>query len=360
MGSDVLLSTLANDQPQVAQKITRLLMPSYFPSRVTAEEACNRCVTLLKRNPMAGARFCEFALLEGASHNSLVELVRVFVNLVLSNDKLEGNQIEGFMVAIAGLCKALASESSCGNTLKELFTGENIKFLFAAASTSRAQSSVLNIIGTISPDNATGILENCMALVTNCSGLLENDERQAEVRSAHKLLLSCNAFDDVLGTLIRLLQKAAYRCHIKFGTEIYKQRISSAKRKKFKLSSKFSAKWKHVSKKAASTFEEDYATAVGIAWQIKDLLISEDTRKAILGPQTLEVFLALKAVSEVSIMQSRHYEYMDAYPVLAYTALALHMTLQNLSSTNDSGSEKNDRNYSSRLLSEASAVLQLF
>ncbi|GFZ18822.1 ARM repeat superfamily protein [Actinidia rufa] len=78
---DLLLSTLANDQPLIAQKITKLLMPSYFPSKVTVEEACNRCVTLIKRSPMAGARFCEFALSEGASYQSLVELVKVFISL---------------------------------------------------------------------------------------------------------------------------------------------------------------------------------------------------------------------------------------------------------------------------------------
>lgn len=106
MRLDLLLSTLASDQPLIGQKITKLLMPSYFPSKVTVEEACNRCVTLIKRSPIAGARFCEFSLSEGASLHSLMELVKVCISLVLSRNILDGDQIDGLLVAIAYLCKS--------------------------------------------------------------------------------------------------------------------------------------------------------------------------------------------------------------------------------------------------------------
>ncbi|KAJ6419765.1 hypothetical protein OIU84_029809 [Salix udensis] len=317
---DVLLSTLANDHSQVAQKITRLLIPSYFPSKVSIEEACNRCVTLIKRSPMAGARFCEFAMLEGASPKSLMELVRVLISLVLSNEKLHADQNE-------------------------------VKCLFAVAFNGHAQSSVLNICSAVSPDDVAGLVEECMSLVTNCRGLPKDVEMQAKVRSAHRLLLSCGAFDEMFDSLIRLLQKAAYHCHVKFGIEIPKQRVSPGKRKKCKSSVKISAKRKHVGGRNPTTFEDDYSIAVGIAFQIKDLVVSEDSREAILGSQALELsFLALKVISEVSIEHCISCEYMDTSPVLAYSGLALHMSLQNTSiSTNDYGSKKGEGTESSIL-----------
>lgn len=331
VGLEVLLSTLVNDQPLVAQKITKLLMPSYFPSKVPVGEACSRCVRLIKRSPMAGARFCEYLASEGASLKPLMELIRVFISLVLSPDKVNADQIEGLLVAAVYLCNSLATEPFYKNALKELLAGEKMKSLFAAASTARAQSSVLNIVSTISPNDAVGLLEECMELVTNCRGISDNVERQTEVRSAHRLFLSCDAFDDMFDALTLCLQKAAYRCHIKFGTEAPKNCVSTAKKKKSKYFGKISAKWKNVNGKQQLNFEEDYSISVGIAWQIRDLLISEDSRKAILSAQMLEMsFFAIKIISEVSIMQCVLCEYLDVSPILAYTALALHMTLQNV------------------------------
>ncbi|XWS45153.1 hypothetical protein CRYUN_Cryun15aG0112000 [Craigia yunnanensis] len=355
VGLEVLLNTLANDQSPVAHKITRLLMPSYFPARLAIDEACNRCVMLMKRSPLAGARFCKFALLEGASLKSLMELVNVFINLLLSNAKLDATQIEGLLVASANLCSGLANVRSQQDTLKELFSGERVKCLFAVASTVHAKSSVLDILSTTASDNVTGLLGDCMGIVTDCSDLSENLKKQAEVRSAHKLLISCDAFDNMFEALTRLLQKTAYRCHIKFDTEAPKQNVSPVKRKRWKSSTKKSVKWKHVSGKKSSNFKDDYSVAIGVSWQIKDMLSSEDTRKAMLGSQALELpFLALKVISEVSIMLCEYYEYMDPYPVLAYTALALQMALQNVSISNvtDYGMKKDDWTDSSGSISE--------
>ncbi|XP_059644076.1 uncharacterized protein LOC132285860 [Cornus florida] len=346
---DLLLSTLANDQPLIAQKITKLLLPSYFPLKVTLEEACNRCVALIKRSPMAGAKFCEFALSEGASLQSLMELVKVFISLALSPGMLDAKQIDGLLVAAAYLCKNLADEASYKAALKALLSGEKLKSLFGAAATKRAQSSVCDIVSIIYPDDVGCLLEECLALVTNCSGFSENAERQAEVRSAHRMMLSCNWFDDMFEALTKLLQKTAYGCHIKFGTEIPKHNVPSVKRMKLKSSVKISAKPKRVNgKKSSNTttsiFEEDYLISVEIAWQIKDMLISEDTRKAMLGSPILEVALcALKVISEVSIVQCMHCDYMDTSPVLAYTALTLHMSLQNvgINLTNNRRSKEN-------------------
>ncbi|XP_065876662.1 uncharacterized protein [Euphorbia lathyris] len=345
VGLDVLLSNLANDQSQVAQKITRLLMPSYFPSKVSTEEASNRCITLIKRSPMAGARFCEYAALEGASLESFMELIRALMDLVLSHDKLDANQIEGLLASVNHLCNSLVHEPSYKNALKDLFAGGKAKRIFAAASTGCAQSSVLNIFSLISPEDVSALVEKCMHLITDCGGISSNVKLQDEVRSAQKFLLSLDGFDDMFEALTNLLQKIAYRCHIKFGIEIPKKIISPGKRKKCKSSVKSSAKWKHIKGKTASNFEDDYSIALGIAWQIKDMLVSEDFRKAILQSQALEIpFLALKVISETSILQGVSCENVDATPVLAYTTLALHMTLQKVNlSMNEFGHTENDR-----------------
>lgn len=346
---DLLLSTLASDQPSIAQKIVKLLMPSYFPSKVTVEEACNRCVRLIKRSPMAGARFCEFSLSEGASLRSLMELVKVCISLVLLRNELDGDQLDGLLVAIAYLCNNLVSEVSYKATLKELLSVENLRYLFGAAATRRAQSAVCEIISCVSPDDIGVLFDDSMALITSC-GLSENMERQVEVRSAHKMMLSCNRFDEMFETLARILQKTARGCHTKFGTEMPSHTDPFAKRRKTKSSIKILTKGKHVSGKksptsSTSSFEEEYSVALGIAWQIKDLLVDENSRIATLKSQILETaFFALKVISEVSIVQCRHCDYMDTTPILAYTSLTLHMSLHNVSinGVNNHGTKKKD------------------
>ncbi|XP_040872648.1 uncharacterized protein [Glycine max] len=351
---DVLLSALASDQPPVAQKITKLLLPSYFPSKVPIEEACNRCVTLVKRAPMAGARFCQFAILEGASKSHLMELVKVFLSLILSPDKLDANQIEGFLVATSYVCDSLACEPCYINALKELLDGEKMKGLLTLASKGQAQSSLFNIVSNVRPDDVAGILEECMSVVTNCSGLPEDVDRQTEIRSAHKLLLSLGGFDDLIEALTAFLHKAAYRCHIKFGVDMPSHSVSFAKRKKSKSSGKFSIKSKIINRK--QSFEDDYLVAVGVTWQVRDLLLQEDTRKAILESPSLEMlFVSLKVISEVSIVHCGHHEYIDICPVLAYVAFALQMTVDNVGRSsihNSDTKRKKTKIDSSTLLSE--------
>lgn len=351
---DVLLSVLASDQPPVAQKLTKLLMPSYFPSIVPIEEACNRCITLVKRAPMAGAIFCKYAVSEGASKTHLMELVKVFLSLVLSQDKLNADQIEGFLIAASYLCDNLVSDPCYMDALKELLTAEKVEGLLTGASTEQAQSSLFNIFSTVCPDNVAGLLEECMSVVTNCHGLPEDVDRQSKIRSAHKLLLSLGGFDDMFEALTTLLHKAAYRCHIKFGADMPSHSVTATKSKKSKSSGKISIKSKIINRK--QSFEDDYLVAVGVAWQVRDLLQHEDTRKAIFRSQPLEMlFFSLKIVSEVSIEHCGQYEYIDISPVLAYMALALQMTVDNVgtSSEKNGDSKRKKTNIdSSTLLSE--------
>lgn len=342
---DVLLSVLANDQELVARKITKLLMPSYFPSKVTLEEACKRCVTLVKRSPLAGARFCEFAFSEGAYIHALMELFKAFISLVLSPNELNADQIDALLIAAAHLCNNLVSEAFYRVSLKKDLSGEKLKQLFLTAASGSAQSSVCKIISTISPHSVDDLLELCMSLVTNCGGLSDNLELQSEVRSVHKMMMSCDWFEYMFEALTRLLQKTANVCSTKVGTSP-KHDIPMKGRRKTKSSAKKSSKHgKKSSTSATSRFEEDYGIAAGIAWQIKDLLIAEDTREAMLGSGILEVaFSALKDISEVSILQCMQWDFMNTSPVLAYANLVLHLSVKNVTSNgnNNHGIKKKD------------------
>ncbi|XP_059284214.1 uncharacterized protein LOC132037680 isoform X2 [Lycium ferocissimum] len=340
---DLLLSTLANDQPMIGQKITKLLLPSYFPSKVNLKEACNRCVTLMKRSPLAGARFCEFAVSEGTSLQSWMELLKILISLIVSPGKLEAEQIDGSIIAVSHLCIYLVHDESYQTKLKEELSGEKLKHLFAVATSACAQASVCNIISSVCPDAVDDLFDECMTLVTNCGGLSNSLEKQDEVRSVHKMMVSCHWLDEMFENLARLLQRTASQCHKRFGTELVKFSVPSAKRGNTKSSIKLSskskqAKEKKMSNKVKCSFKEEYEITVGVAWQIKDLLLSESTRNAILQSGSLEtIFLSLKAISEVSILQCTQCEYMSVSPILAYTALALHRSFKD----NSLGGDKN-------------------
>ncbi|KAL3646421.1 hypothetical protein CASFOL_011601 [Castilleja foliolosa] len=338
---DALFSILADNEPIIARKITRLLIPSYFPStKVTEEEACKRCITLIKRSPTAGARFCEFAAAEGASLRSLTKLFKTLIGLSMSSVKLNKEQIEGLLTAASHLCTNLAKDASFKAALKEELSAEKLKTLFTVASTTRAQSSVCNIISTMSLDAAGDLFENCMGLITKCGGLLDNIEKQADVRSAHKMILSCGWFDDMIGGLVGLLQKTASGCHAHFGIELGKQSEKSATRMKTTSKTKRSNQKKSLSTDKNS-FLEDYAVAIGVAWQIKDLLMSDSSREAILSSGNLEnTYLMLKVISEASFLHCLQHDYLNWYPVSAYATLTLHMSLHKLKPDGTKGSSQ--------------------
>ncbi|KAI3914171.1 hypothetical protein MKW92_038112 [Papaver armeniacum] len=323
---DDLLSSLANDQPLVAKKITRLLIPSYFPSKVVVDEACSRCITLIKRSPMAGARFCEFALSEGSSPKSLLELVKLSIALALSPD-VSSEQTEGFLLAAENLCQSLVREASCKGVLKEFFSGDKLKCLFSRADTELAQTSIFKIATAVSPNDATGLLKECMVIIKKCGGLSEDLERQAEVRSVHKLMVSFGWFDKLFKALTELLQTAGYWCHTKFGTKTPMQSAPSEKQKSGRLpAKKSSTNSKNVKgKKSASSddmspVEEDFVIAAGAAWQITDMLACSQTREAVVHSPMIELACsALEVISEVSIKQC----------IFAYAALVLHINHEN-------------------------------
>ncbi|KAG6604130.1 hypothetical protein SDJN03_04739, partial [Cucurbita argyrosperma subsp. sororia] len=127
---DVLLTVHAHGQPIISKKITSLLMLSYFPTKVSIEEA----------------RFCEFAASEGASLKSIMELVRALINLVSSSAKLDANYIDGLILSAKYLCGCISSEPCYKMDLKDLFTAEKLKCLVSVAESGRARSSLFNIV----------------------------------------------------------------------------------------------------------------------------------------------------------------------------------------------------------------------
>lgn len=365
VGLDTLLSSLAKDHSHVAKKITRLLMPSYFPLKVSSKEACNRFIALIRRSPTAAARFCEFALSEGASLKSLMELIRVCVDFILSPDNLKLNH--GLFAGAANICRNLSTESSSQVALNELFSGEKLKSLFMAAKTPHSRTSVLSIASMVHLDSASGLLKHCMCLIMNCDGFSENVDRQAEVRAAHKLMLSCDRFNELFEALANNLHEIASGFHEKFGLEMPKQYVPSVKRKKVRLSRKSSIKSSHSNGKGSmnssmSSVEYELLVASMIAWQIKDLLVSVETRNSVLNSPMLNlVFSALKVIAQVNIEHCMHCESLDTSPVLAYAAVAMHISLQSveLTNTNDIGNDGTNSSQSTRPSLEVSNIFYL-
>lgn len=362
---DLLLSSLANDHPLVGWKITKLLIPSYFPSKVTSEEACNRFVALIRRSPVAGARFCEYAASEGASLHFLRELFRVLINLALSPGTLDTQHIDGVLTAASHLIENLASDATYMAAIKEELSGERMKSLFAAATASHARSSVCKLVTSISPDTVNCLFEECMGLIMTCSGLCSDTDRQVDVRSAHNMVMSCDWFDRMLETMSKHLEKTAHGCYSKFGIEPSEFNNPSTKRRKTKSTGRTSSKLSHVKRKQPSNtnFDRDYLIATGIAWQINDFLSSESSCKAILGCRSLGTALfALKVISEASFQQCFQCDSVSTSIVLAYSALTLHISLQNvnIAGIKNIDTKTRERLNSSSLSSEASNVLKAF
>ncbi|CAA7399406.1 unnamed protein product [Spirodela intermedia] len=326
---DILLSSLANDHPIVAQKIVSLLMPSYFPSKVTTKEACNRFIALVKRSPAAGARFCEFARLEGSSSKSLIELVKACFNLATSSSEdLTPGQIDGLFTASSNLCRDLSSDAACKATLCKFFSKETLKSLLSTISSVRAQNSILSIASFVYPDGLVDFHDNCMRLIKNCSSLTGKVEMQAEIRRVHRLMVSNGRSNDLFGALADILRMAASRISEKLELP------SGRKKKKKKIEKTRKKTTSKNSDLPLLAGSEDCAVAAAAAWQVKDLLAETETRTAMLTSPFLEsVSSSLGTISRVFIEKSASWEQVDLLPVLAYTTLSLYRSLQDVDLT---------------------------
>ncbi|ONK75910.1 uncharacterized protein A4U43_C03F21850 [Asparagus officinalis] len=346
VGLDALLSSLANDHLRVAQKITRLLIPSYFPAKMNLIEACGRCIALIKRSPTAGARFCELALSEGSSSKSLLELLRISVSLALSPKGLNSDQIDGLFVASANICCSLSSDLSNKKALGELFPSTKLKRLFTAAASPCAQTALFTLASVLSLDDLGGLRDLCIASIMDCTGLSENVEKQALIRAGHRFMLSYGWFDELFRALTNNLQSIASGFLNKFDLELPQQVAHRLQKIKTKMPVRTPERLGHFNGKETpntdlSRTKDDLFIAAVAAWQLKDLLVSEDARNSLLKSPNLEItYFALRIISQVSIDLCSHCELVDTSAVTAYIALAMHMSLHHADTT--SGDDNNN------------------
>ncbi|PWA54819.1 Armadillo-like helical [Artemisia annua] len=66
--------------------------------------------------------------------------------------------------------------------LKDELTTKKLVCLFSSANSGHAQAYVCNIVATVHPEAAGALRQECMALVTRCTGLSDNKEKQVQVR----------------------------------------------------------------------------------------------------------------------------------------------------------------------------------
>lgn len=329
VGLGTLLSSLANDHPRIAQKITKLLIPSYFPSKLSPKEACARCIALIKRSPAAGVRFCEFALSEGSSPKSIVELVKFSITLALSRTGLDSDQIDGLIMASANLIKSLSEEHSNLSTLRE-FLNAKLRLVLKTVVSEGARAALLSIAPVVLPDNLSVLHEECMDIVVNAARISKQEECQESALAAHKLIVLSGCSDELFEALTNILQSKASEFAEIYGLEPPPCPVTSSRRKKGKSAKKTQAR-DYVLGKGSSKSKlsnEELAVAAGAAWQINEIVKAEELRDSFLQSSYSEIaFSSLKVISQVFVEQCLHLDSLDLAPVLAYLSLATYNAL---------------------------------
>ncbi|CAN6317592.1 unnamed protein product [Urochloa humidicola] len=347
VGLDTLLSSLANDHPRIAQRITKLLIPSYFPSKLNPKEACARCIALIKRSPAAGARFCEFALSEGSSPRSVVELVKLSITLALSGTGLNSDQIDGLIIASVNLIKSLSEESSSLATLREFFANTKLRLVLQTVVSEGARAALLRIAPVLLPDDLSVLHEECMDIVVNAARISKQEDCQEAVLAAHKLIVLSGWSDKLFEALTNILQSKASGFAEIYGLEPPPCHISSSRRKKGKSLKKTPARDRVLGKGSSKSkvSDEELAVAAGAAWQINEIVKAEDIRDAFMQSSYSEIaFSSLKVISQVFIEQCLYLDSLDLAPVLAYLSLAAYNALPDVDT--GSSSEKSTANQS--------------
>ncbi|EER91229.1 hypothetical protein BDA96_01G175100 [Sorghum bicolor] len=338
VGLGTLLSSLANDHPRIAQKITKLLIPSYFPSKLSPKEACARCIALIKRSPTAGARFCEFALSEGSPPRSIVDLVKYSITLALSQTGLNSDQIDGLIIASVNLIKSLSDERSSLAALREFFANAKLRLVLKIAVSEGARAALLSISPVVLSDDLSVLHEECMDIVMNAARISKQEEYQETVLEAHKLIVLGNWSDELFEALTNTLQSKASDFANIYGVEPPPCPVASSRRKKGKALKKIPLRDTVVGKGSSKSkvSNEELAVAAGAAWQINEIVKSKDLRDAFLQSSYSEIaFSSLKVISQVYVEQCLYFDTLDLAPILAYLSLA---TCNDLADVNQTGS----------------------
>jgi condensin-2 complex subunit G2 len=338
-----LLSSLADDHPRVAQKITKLFIPSYFPSKLSLKEASARCIALIKRSPAAGARFCEFALSEGSFPRSLVELIKNAVTQALSPSGLNSEQTDGLIIASAKLIKSLSDERSCLGALRENFANAKLKLLFKTAVSDSAKAALLSMVPVVSPDDLRVLHTECMDIVVNAAVTSKQEECHEALLAAHKLVHLSGCSDEMFEALTNILQSKASCFSGIYGLDPPLCPVASSKRKKGKSLKKTPARSDDVAGNNSSTSvilnNKELAAVGGAAWQINEILKAEEMRVPFLQSYAEIALSSLKVISQVYIEQCLEFESLDLTPVLAYSNLVTYSALQDVDQIDIGSSE---------------------
>ncbi|TVU46141.1 hypothetical protein EJB05_05659, partial [Eragrostis curvula] len=347
IGLDTLLSSLANDHPRIAQKITKLLIPSYFPSKLAPKEACARCIALIKRAPTAGARFCEFALSEGSSPKSVVELIKFSITLALSQTGVNSEQINGLIIASVNLIKSLSDERSSLSALREFFAKGKLKLVLKTGVSEGARAALLSIAPVVLPDDLSVLHEECMDIVINAAMVSKQEDCKETAVAAHKLIVLGGWSDELFEALTNILQSKASHFAEIYGLEPPMCPVASSRRKKGKSLKKTPAS-DHIAGKGSSKSKignDELAIASGAAWQINEILKDEEMRDTFLQSSYSEIACSsLKVISTVYIEQCLYLYSLDIAPVLAYLSLATNSVLPDVDQTGISCSESSTAN----------------
>ncbi|KAJ3670032.1 hypothetical protein LUZ60_010356 [Juncus effusus] len=321
---DSLLSLLANDQARVAQKITKLLLPTYFPSNLPFKDQYTRFISLIKKHPSAGARFCEFLFSEGSNVKSLTDLIKVSLAFSLSKEKekaLDQEQMDCLIIAISNVINSLVKNSEgdfCDlDPVKGIIMTEKIKILMGLVSTDKAHEAVLNIGVLVFSNNSDNnnsdlikLRDICMEIILNNSNgdsVSDNFEKQKVLLAAHKLIFALKYSDFLLEKLSGTLESSLSLFHNKKAKHESNSRISKSRISKSRIS------------------KPGFGNPVSVAWQVNELVKNEETKDGILESRFSEkIFSCLKALVGIFVEQGVGFEKVDVtIPILAYLNYAM-------------------------------------
>ncbi|KAG0478884.1 hypothetical protein HPP92_013603 [Vanilla planifolia] len=262
-----------------------------------------------------------------------MELLRFSLGLVLTGSGLSSGQIDGLITASANICSSITTEYF-NKTIVELFSGDNLVRLLNAATSVQARIAVLGIASMVSPDDLGELHDRCIIFVIECTDLSDDQERKGLLSAVHRLMLDCGWFDELVEILTCILKTIAAGILAKFSADVPHQVFQSLK-KKHKLPMKISTKIGFLNGKGSkfpdkSKIKKAFNLAAGIAWQLKELIVNVDMRKALLKSPNLEdAFYSLKIISQIFIEQCVNFEFFDTSPIVCLATLSLYLSLEN-------------------------------
>ncbi|KAL2619894.1 hypothetical protein R1flu_000099 [Riccia fluitans] len=369
---DSLLSSLSTDTSLVAQRLCKLLLPSYFPSKIAPKDACKRCVVLLKRSPEAGIQFCKWLFSQGASGTSLLELVKTLATMARDDEECSDEFRTEILHALSEVCKSMLITDEWSEAIAEVLTGDMLAALIACAPDSLARSYILQVASCLPPKDVSKLINHCADLVMKCSATQAD---VAEVRAVHALVLAWGGLDDLLKALVMILSESSNVATLTspIAVRVHSSVTNRNHGNKRGKPTRPSPSNQEELKKQTQT--DKFTAAVGAAWQVETLLSEDETREAVLANNHLkDVLLGLKclaknatklAADSPSALTCTFY---PASAILAYIKLLMHIAVWNagegepnvkIPAKRSSEQSKDTRNSNAALLTELSGGFQI-